>query len=513
MRHRRKWLGVMLLVMLGLLVLAGQVSASEALQGDECIIAADEIIESDLYVICNSLLIEGTVQGDLIGGAWGATIAAGGTVEGDVWLVGGQLRIDGAVADDIRFAGVDLDITGEADLQPSSDVSAFALNVEVWDRATIPGDVNVFGYQAIIRGNVNRDVNFNGSALVLAGAVDGDVYASVGSSDTSPSFIPFPFPFSVSFQTPGLTVQSDGRIGGDLNYSGPRPGNINGRITGEINFTLDLPRPDITQTSLETEEMRPGDQIARYLNAVLADVLSLMAAGVLIMAIAPAWVREPAKVLPRQAPSSFGWGLIGALLSVPISLILVLVSILFLVLVSMITLGGFTWMGLLLLIIINAIVIGGFVFVILFMARLVISDLIGRWISRRLFTTGDRMVLNLLALLIGVTVYSLLTNIPLPWVGTVVYALGIFLGLGAIMLHARQLYQRMQRANYPVATGSGTSAAPELPAPRHTPGLDVLLGNAPEPPPDSGDPLGPGMTNLPDGFEIDWLGKEGPKRG
>ena len=123
------------------------------------------------------------------------------------------------------------------------------------------------------------------------------------------------------------------------------------------------------------------------------------------------------------------------------------------------------------------------------------------------------LIAGLLALLIGVTVYSLLTNIPLPWVGTVVYAIGIFLGLGAIMLHARQLYQRMQRASYPVATGPGTSAAPELPAPRHTPGLDVLLGNAPEPPPDSGDPLGPGMTNLPDGFEIDWLGKEGPKRG
>jgi cytoskeletal protein CcmA (bactofilin family) len=506
MRQRRIRSGALLII--GLLLIAGavQVNAADSRQGDECIVAVDEVIESDMYVACNTLTIEGTIEGDLIGGAWAATIAPEGRINGDIWLIGGQLRVEGAVDDDVRFAGVDLDITENAELQTRSDVTAVALNVEIWEGAVLPGDLIVLGYQVIVRGNIDGDIDFNGSALVIDGNINGNIEARVSGGETSPSFIPFPFPFSISFQTPGLTVLSNGRIGGDLIYSGPRPGNINGRIGGEIDFRLSTPRPDITQAALETEEARPGDLIVRYLNTVLTDVLSLMAAGIIVMVVAPAWLREPSKLIPRQIPSSFGWGMILALMAIPFSLIIVLVCIVFLVFLSLITLGGFTWMGLLLLLTVNTLVIGGFAFVILFMARLVISEVLGRRVGRRMLHTSDTLAINLLSLLMGTVIYSLITNIPLPWVGLILNAIGVFIGLGAIALHARQLYQRTIRVVYPAPSSASPTVPVSTPV-KTAPALEALLGNAPEPPPDSTEPPQPGLANLPDGFS--WWGAGG----
>ncbi|MBN2472662.1 MAG: hypothetical protein JXN59_18200 [Anaerolineae bacterium] len=496
MRHWRVWFAC--LVVTGLLgALWGTVSAAESLQGDQCVIPAGEEIDSDIYVICNTLTIDGTVRGDVIGGAWSAELGPQGRVTGDIWLVGGQLMLEGRVDDDIRFAGVDLDIKPDVQLRDRSDLTTAALNVEVWEGATLPGDLNFFGYQALVLGAVGGDVNFNGSALIIGGDIAGNVAASVGSGETSPSFIPFPFPFTVSFQTPGLTVRSGGSIGGDLNYSGARPGNINGRIGGEINFTLDMPRPDITQAALETEETTTADLIGRYLRNVLTDLLALMMAGVLVGVAVPAWVREPARLVTRQTASSFGWGMILSLLAIPVTLIILIVSLLLLVIVARLTLGGFTGMGLLIALLVNTFVTGGLAFVILFVSRLVISYLIGRRLAQRFLKLDNRLFFTLLSLLIGAFIYTLVTNLPVPVVGLLLNAIGVFIGLGAIVLHARNLYQRTVRVYPPAAPGPA-----HLPAP--APALEALRGNAPEPPPDSGEHPAPGMGNLPDGFR--WWG-------
>ncbi|GAB4576074.1 MAG: hypothetical protein Kow0077_30740 [Anaerolineae bacterium] len=493
MRQKRLFAaGLILLIVL--LTLWGTVSAAESYQGDQCVIPADEIIDSDVYVICNTLAVEGTIRGDLIGSAWSTVITGDGRVMGDIWLLGGQLQIEGQVDDDVRFAGVDLDVKPSADFRQRSDITAVGLNVEIWDGATLPGNLYFFGYQAVLLGTVERDVSFNGAALVIGGDVQGDVYASVGSGDTSPSFIPFPFPFTVSFQSPGLTVRSGGEVGGNLDYRGARPGNINGRIGGEITFTLDTPRPDITQAALEQEETSNLELVGRYLRNVLTDMLALMVAGVLVAFLAPAWTREPSRLVTRHVASSFGWGLILALMAVPVSLIVLVVSVLVLVLLGTVTLGGFTGMGLLLGILLNAFVIGGFSFVILFMARLVIGYLIGSRVMRRFMSEDDRRLFILVSLLVGTLIYALVANLPVPVVGPTLNAIGIFLGLGAMALHGRALYQRTLRAYRPFNRGPA-------PLPAAPPALEVLRGATPEPPPDSTSYPAPGMSNLPEGFK------------
>jgi len=498
--RRHRWYVILAVVGGLLLATLGIASAAEDLQGDQCAIAAGEIIESDLYVACNTLMVEGVIQGDLIGGAWSTVIAPRGRVSGDIWLAGGQLQIEGTVGDDVRFAGVDLDLTDNARLGPGSAVSAVALNVEVWDGATVPGDLLVFGYQAVVRGAVEGDVSFNGSALIIDGSVAGDVYARVGSGESAPAFIPFPFPFTVSFQTPGLAVRPEGVIGGNLTYSGAQPGNIEGQIGGTITFTLDQPRPDITQPALE-EPVQPADLAARYLETVLTDVLTLMAAGILVMVAAPAWIREPARIIPRQLAPSFGLGLILALLAVPVGLLVLLISVLVVIVLATVTLGGFTGMALLLMLIVNAVTIGGFSFVILFMARLVFIYLFGNRLAHRLTGVDDRLAYHLFSLLLGTLLYAAVANVPLPAIGLIVNAAAIFVGLGALALHARQLYQRAFRPYTP----------PVHPAPiphATLEALEALRGETPAPPPDSDDHPGPGMANLPAGFNW-WRSERG----
>lgn len=500
-RQRRVWIGIASIVVLLLAVVAG-VGAAESRQGDECVVAADETISGDFYVACNTLTIEGAVEGDLIGGVWAAAIAEGGSVAGDVWLVGGQLRVAGAVGQDVHFAGVDLDLAETAALE-IADVAAVALNVEIWDGATVPGELYVpLGYQAIVRGTVEQDVDFSGLALVVEGAVEGDVTASVRGGDATTSFLPFPFPFSVSFQTPGLTLSEAGRIGGDLTYIAPAVGAIDGTVDGLTTLELRQDRPDITQTTTEVEDLRLGGVLGRYVSLVLTDTLSLLAAGLLILALAPGWVHAPAQLIPRRPAASGGWGLLLVAVAVPVTLLVLLVSGLLLIFLAAVTRGGFTGMALVLLVIVNALVSGGFAFTIVFMARLAVSDLIGRVVGRRVarhfFRTGDPLAINLVALLIGVLLYSLVTNMPLPWVGLVINLAGVVIGAGALVLHGRSLYRQFARRADPLPDDGPLPASPE----------EAISGDNPPPPPESSDLPAPGMGNLPDGFA--WWEDEPP---
>ena len=57
--HRRLWIVGSLVLAFVFVVMAGRVSASDFRKGDQCLIAADEVIDGDIYVICNTLTIEG----------------------------------------------------------------------------------------------------------------------------------------------------------------------------------------------------------------------------------------------------------------------------------------------------------------------------------------------------------------------------------------------------------------------------------------------------------------------
>jgi len=79
MNNIHKFLSVFAVVVLLALVLAPPAQAFDGRSGDKIVIAADEVVDDDLYVTAEEFTLDGTVNGDLI--ALGRIITVNGTVE------------------------------------------------------------------------------------------------------------------------------------------------------------------------------------------------------------------------------------------------------------------------------------------------------------------------------------------------------------------------------------------------------------------------------------------------
>ena len=78
-------------------------------------IAPDDHLTGNVFVICRTLIVSGVIDGSLFGGA--SEIQIDGTVRGSLYLVGAQLNISGEIGGDIHFAG------GVIDLKPTAKLS------------------------------------------------------------------------------------------------------------------------------------------------------------------------------------------------------------------------------------------------------------------------------------------------------------------------------------------------------------------------------------------------------
>ena len=95
MKAFHKFLSVLSLLALLMLTFTTPALAFDGRGGDNVVIAADEVIEDDLYVGANTFVLEGTVKGDLI--VFAQNITINGTVEGDL-LNDGELTVEGTIA-------------------------------------------------------------------------------------------------------------------------------------------------------------------------------------------------------------------------------------------------------------------------------------------------------------------------------------------------------------------------------------------------------------------------------
>ncbi|MBW7885155.1 MAG: hypothetical protein H3C34_21490, partial [Caldilineaceae bacterium] len=99
-----------MLALLLVLSLAGTAVAATLVSGDEYRLESGQVIEDNLYVAGEEIIIDGTVDGDLI--AVGGYIEVNGRVTGDVLAAGGGIVINGAVEGDVRIAGGGLKVNG-----------------------------------------------------------------------------------------------------------------------------------------------------------------------------------------------------------------------------------------------------------------------------------------------------------------------------------------------------------------------------------------------------------------
>jgi cytoskeletal protein CcmA (bactofilin family) len=481
--------GIGLLAALVLLVVFGRGAARDVRQGDQCIIGANETIQGDVFVLCRTLVVNGTIGGNLFGAATKSEL--NGEVFGDVYLLSGQLDVNGQIGGSLHFSGGVLRLqTTAAFTGANSHLVSASLSTTLSNGVNIPDSVTAVGYQLILDGDVGREVNFWGSALLLGGDVGGDLTATVGDPQSTGisqlQTLLIPFSWDVQLIQPGLVVSENATIEGSLRYSGPVEGAINGTVEGASSFIQVNTQPDLTQIIAEEQGAQRGLSI--YLSQFSREFINLAIVGVIGLLLMPRPLQQPIRNIYYRPLPSIGVGLLTFIVAFPatfiaLMLILILVGILLLVQLDGLLLGLMAGGAIGLLIGLSLL----FFFVAIFISRVIVCLWLGRALVRGFLGDDGSMRLTFISLLVGVVLLALLS--PLPVIGWVVNALALFLGLGAIVI-TLQGQLRVYRDVPPLVT--------------HHPGMPILPPRDSArnvPPPILDDRVyAPGMDNLPEGF-------------
>lgn len=334
-------------------------------RGETVTLGPEEVVDEDLYIFGGTVLIQGTVRGDVVSAAKRLEIA--GTVEGDVLSVAGELRISGQVRGSVRSAAGTLVVAG------SVGEDGVLAGGQVWlePGARVGRDVFLAANDAELLGPVGGEVQAAAEKLSLGAPVSGNVRAEVGT----------------------LQLTDAAHIGGSLRYRSARDSHLapGATVVGPVE-------------RLSPQQHREGPFLT--LIGWIRSLVGLFALGLLLVLLTPDFARRLPATL-RQAPwRSLGWGA-AVFVGTPM-----LAALIFLVGVM---LGGW-WIGLFAL---------GLYAVALALCFPVVGMFLGRWLLDRLGKAGTPLVL---ALLLGLALLTLVGQVPvlgaLIVLATVLFGLG-----------------------------------------------------------------------------------------
>lgn len=476
---------LLFLLVIAVISVANRVEASNGMRADKCTINKNELITEDFYFLCRVLDVYGTVDGDLIGVAASVTIHRGAVITGEIWVGGGKLVVDGTVGNDIHFGGLTVSITNMARFtNTKTDLTSVALDTQIEKDAVLPGGLLVYGYQVTVDGAIGGDINFRGEALTINGVTGGGVKAEVGDSRRRPNLPDLPL-YNISFKNPGLLVGSNAYIGGDLSYRTTQPSLIpDDVVKGRIRFTRTGQQPDITKVA------QPNDAavlLRDYMVAALRDALTLLVVGTLGLWLVPGFVRQPAQRVRRRTISTIGSGLVVTFMFlVPLVIAVVVLGLIIVLILYFLQLNALTILIGVGLLVVTAGLISGSGLLLFFMGRVVICFLIGQLVYRYVLREPEPGLFRqwIVTLAIGALGYALITDIPVPALGTIIELITALAGVGAVVMYGRDVirtFPAFASRFEPVPEPAGV--LPEV--------MAAPLGETYEL---------PGMDNLPSGF-------------
>ncbi len=383
---------------------------------ENIVIAADEVIEDDIYVAAATVTLDGTVLGDIV--TAGRHITINGKVEGDVIAAGQTITINGEVTDDVRITGAALTLGPEAII--GDDVISSGYSLETKAGSTVGGTLNFGGGQALLAGDVAEDANVGTNGLELRGTISGNLKAEVGDESKTPSFRPnesIPGMPDVPTVAGGLTLGDEARVEGDLNI----------RSIGSIEIPPEAVGGEI---AIEKRDVIIVNQMRSRLWTSLQRCLALVIVGLLLFWLAPNLVKRPAEQLADKPWASLGLGTL-TLIGFPIAIAVFIGLVIALaVVLAAITLGNLgANLGFLGAV---AVLISGTIFglVLGYLTQIIVAYLGGRWLLSR--KTPEATVNPFWALLIGALIVVALTALPI--LGPIITLIIIIFGLGALWL-------------------------------------------------------------------------------
>jgi cytoskeletal protein CcmA (bactofilin family) len=447
MKQMYKLVSVLTLLAVLALTFVTPAYAFEDRAGDTVIVAADEVINDDLYVTAETFTLDGTVNGDVV--VFAQTIWINGTIDGDLIAAGQTIVINGTVTDDARIAGAALQL-GEG-AQVGGDVVAGGASLETKDGSTVGGEVVVGSGQTLLAGDVTGDVLAGTGGLELRGSFGGDVNAYVdatGDDDSGPPMSTYmsDIPISLPNVQNGLTVADSAEIAGDLVYSStvdlPVPAGV---VAGEVTRVA----PQIDEGHV-IEEPTQAEIVGEWALDLLRVAVTLILVGLFLGWLFPRFVKTLSEKLKAQPLPSLGWGAIAWAAAIFTMLAVVLVTILGAIVFGIVTLGGLSgtiiWVGLLTLFVL----IVGFSLATAYVAKVVVGETVGKWILGR--SNPALAEHKVWPLVVGVLVVVLVVGllnfplIPLGFLGWLVDFIVVLAGLGALWLWGREGWQARKTA-------------------------------------------------------------------
>jgi hypothetical protein len=396
--------------------LAGTARAAEFRSGERVIIAADEVIDDDLFLSGAYVEVRGTVNGDLF--ATGQEVIVTGEVGGSLMIAGRTLEVNGSIGGSVYSGGYALTVGPEADIARNLYFGGYSLTAE--RGGAVGRSLYASGYQLLLDGAVANDVLVGAGALELNGSVGGDVRGEVSEGDGAPAFMP-EFPGAVVPIPPGYRQGEGAEVGGQV----------------------DIKRVREADRRADRGGRGPGRVIMCGLRGIwrrVGEFLALLIVGGLLLYFVPDWVRRVGAPVREQPLPSTGWGLVVLVLfwiavPVAVALLLVLSGILGLVTLGQLFGSMFGLGGALLAVAISLVSI-----VTDYAAKVIVAFVVGQLVLERLAPeTQNGSAGKAWALVAGVFAYEIIRAIPiLGWLVGVVVTL---CGLGALFLVLRGIVQ------------------------------------------------------------------------
>lgn len=231
--------GLAVLLLTALPARAAQTSNSEYV-----IVPEGDVFPDDLYAGAVKIVIEGTLDGDLIAFA-GESIVIDGRVNGSVYAVAPSVTVTGEVVGSLRVATNVLDVSGRV----GGDLVGVARRASLDPESEVSGDALIWAWSLQARGTIGADLTGSQRHLGLAGVIGGDVEVSVGQ----------------------LSVVGPLTVAGDLGYrSRPEADGLGSAdVTGAVVHQTPLP-PNL--------RVRALDLLGRFLAVLFLTLAALLAA-------------------------------------------------------------------------------------------------------------------------------------------------------------------------------------------------------------------------------------------
>lgn len=347
-------------------------------------LAQDQTINGDYFMADDTVALLGTVNGDAY--VAGGTVTIDGTVEGDVIATGGTITVNGS-AQNVRVAGGTVHINGTVE----KNVTALGGTVIIGEEAEIAGSIVTAGGTINILAPIGKGATIGGGTVVINNAINGDVNAGVGQ----------------------LTLQPQAQINGNLTYTSDQKAQImqGASVSGETRQMMP-PKPEKEN---QQEALFGLAGVALFFK--LMGIVSLLVLGLLLVFLAPHYLKRTAHTIIGKPWQSLGVGVVSLILA-PIIFVILLMTILGIPL--------------------------AFLFIILFtiacyFAKLFVIYLIGEKVG----TSINGKLHMAWLFVIGLIIYEIIVLIPI--VGWLVELAALIFGLGALLMQKKYLYQKLRK--------------------------------------------------------------------